>query len=161
MRQVDIKGFEKYQITDDGRVWSKKTNRWLKSYIGTNGYFMVCLCVNGRGKHLLLHRLIADTFIPNPENKPCIDHINGNRLDNSIENLRWCTYTENNTNPIYISRKTGVKRSDESRRKMSLAKIGKASPMRGKHHTEEAKLKNRLAHLGMKHNRNEVNLNDH
>lgn len=160
MRQVDIKGWEKYQITDDGRVWSKKSNKWLKSFIGTNGYYMVCLCDNGKGKFFLMHRLLADAFIPNPENKPCIDHINGNRLDNSLANLRWCTYSENNTNPIYISRKTGVKRSSETRKKMSLARLGKASPMKGKHHTDEAKMKNRLAHLGIKHKKKDEETNE-
>lgn len=157
MRQIDIKDWEEYQITDDGRVWSKKTNKWLKACVGNNGYYMINLCTNGKCKTVLLHRLIAEAFIENQDNKPCIDHINGNRLDNSLENLRWCTYTENNTNPIYIKRKTGVKRSEECRRKMSIAKIGKPSPMKGKRHTEEAKLKNRLAHLGIKHPMNKEN----
>lgn len=132
-----------YQISDEGKVWSNKTNKWLKPNLGNHGYYTV----NINGKNVLLHRLIAETFIPNPENKPCIDHINGNRQDNRIENLRWCTYGENNNNPIYIGRKTGQKRSNEAREKMSKSHLGKITWMKGKHHTEEAKEKNRLAHL--------------
>ena len=143
MKQVNANVSENYQVTYDGRVWSFKTNKWLKPCLGNHGYFTV----NINGKTVLLHRLIAEAFIPNPENKHCIDHINGNRQDNRIENLRWCTYSENNNNPVYISRKTGQKRSYEAREKMSKAHIGKITWMKGKHHTEEAKEKNRLAHL--------------
>ena len=58
---------------------------------------------NGRNKNYLLHRLIAENFIPNIENKPCVDHINGKRDDNRIENLRWCTHKENNN--FFLARK--------------------------------------------------------
>lgn len=52
----------------------------------------------------LIHRLVAETFIPNPDNKPCIDHINGDKSDNNVNNLTWVTYHENSLNPITLSR---------------------------------------------------------
>lgn len=99
----DIKGFESdYKINEFGKVYSLKSNKILSQSINIHGYYMVYLCREG-GKTIAkqLHRLIAEAFIPNPENKPCIDHINSIRTDNRIENLRWCTYKENNNNPIF------------------------------------------------------------
>lgn len=104
MRQVDIKGFENYQITDDGRVWSKKNNKWLKPK-NNNDYLIVRLYRNNHSKFLLIHRLVAEHFIPNPDRKLCIDHINTIRTDNRVENLRWCTAKENVNNPISKERR--------------------------------------------------------
>ena len=73
-----------------------------------NGYLCVVLSKNGKAKKVRLHQLIAQAFIPNPENKPCIDHINTIRDDNRIENLRWCTQKENLNNPISIEKQKEV-----------------------------------------------------
>jgi hypothetical protein len=95
----DIPGFEKlYAIEEDGKIWSYRRNKYLKLGIGTNGYYIVKLQVDTEKKTIDLHRLLALTYIPNPENKLCIDHINRNRLDNRIENLRWVTKQENSEN---------------------------------------------------------------
>ena len=76
MKQVDIKGFENYQITDDGRVWSKNTNKWKTKNLNNNGYYLVNLWKNGKQKWILIHRLVGEAFIPNKENKPTINHKN-------------------------------------------------------------------------------------
>lgn len=68
--------------------------------LSNKGYYCLSLYKEGRGKVHLLHRLIAKAFIPNPKNLPEIDHINGNRLDNRIENLRWTTRKGNMNNPV-------------------------------------------------------------
>lgn len=95
MRQVDIKDFEDYQITDDGRVWSKKTNKWMILQTNKkNGYSYVGLMKNGKRRLKSIHRLVAEAFILNQDNKPCIDHINTIRTDNRVENLRWCSHKE-------------------------------------------------------------------
>ena len=90
MRQVDIKGFEDYQITDDGRVWSKKRNKWLKLGNTGNGYYQVHLCKNGKVKVYLVHRLVAEHFIPNPDNLPEVNHKDECKASNVVENLEWC-----------------------------------------------------------------------
>lgn len=84
---------------------NSKTGKILKSSKAKNGYLHVGLNKDGIKYYNSVHKLIAKTFIPNPENKPCIDHIDGNRYNNSVYNLRWCTYKENINNPITVKRR--------------------------------------------------------
>lgn len=90
---------DRYEISDQGRIRNAVTKRILRTYINDRGY----TTYNARPT-VKIHRLVAEAFIPNPQDKPCVDHINGNRQDNRVENLRWCTVKENNNNPIYIVR---------------------------------------------------------
>jgi hypothetical protein len=93
-----IKDFEKYMISDCGKVFSIKRNKFLKPRINDRGYYFVDLYTNGLVKRFKVHRLVAKAFLDNNENKSCIDHINNIKTDNRLENLRWCSYTENNRN---------------------------------------------------------------
>ena len=94
---IDIKGYEGlYAVTPDGRVWSYRSNRWLSLVKDKAGYFQVCLCKDGEETKPLVHRLVAQAFIPNPDRYPCINHINEDKGDNRVENLEWCTYSYNN-----------------------------------------------------------------
>ena len=88
-----------YKVSNYGRVKSVKKQLVLKTSGSGNRYKTVALC-NGMRKTFRLHRLVAAAFIPNPDNKPCIDHIDGDRTNNHADNLRWVTYLENNNNPI-------------------------------------------------------------
>lgn len=93
---VDIKGYEgSYAVTDNGRVWSVRRNIWLKPFETGTGYMTVRLCVNEKGKDPKIHRLVGEAFIRNPENKPQINHINGDKKDNRASNLAWVTAREN------------------------------------------------------------------
>ena len=83
-----------YEVSTFGSIRNIKTGRILKPYITTTGYLATRM--GGNCKTFKIHRLIAKTFIPNPDNKPCINHKDGNRLNNKIENLEWCTIKENN-----------------------------------------------------------------
>lgn len=97
MLQVDIKGDENYQITDDGRVWSKRSKKFLKDFGVKDNYRYVQL---GKNNYKSVHRLVAEAFIPNPGNKPCVCHKDCDRTNNKVENLYWGTYEENINHPI-------------------------------------------------------------
>ena len=94
-----VRALEKVVICSTGRKCVLKEHILIQNS-SFYGYKGVDLTKNGKRKKFLIHRLVAKAFIPNPENKPEIDHINTNRSDNRIENLRWVTSSENMRNPI-------------------------------------------------------------
>ena len=138
----DIQGYEGlYQVSNLGRVKSLgrfidrlvygnywQEERILKLHKTKYGYLMVELRKNKKPKNFLVHRLVAIAFILNPENKPEVDHINANKADNNVNNLRWVTAKENVNNPLNMAHL-----------------IGKNHPMFGKKHSEETKEKLRGA----------------
>jgi len=94
----DIIGYEAcYQINRLGQVKNIASGRILKT-ANSRGYLHVTLCKDNVCKHCSIHRLVGIQFIPNPENKPTIDHIDRNKNNNSLENLRWATRKEQNNN---------------------------------------------------------------
>lgn len=93
---LDIKGFEHiYKISNDGCVMSCKKGIILKQQIDKDGYGYVRLWSHCVPKHCHIHRLVAQAFIPNPKNKPQVNHKNGTKTDNRAENLEWNTSSEN------------------------------------------------------------------
>ena len=99
-----IDGFERYSITSDGEVINDKTRRILKQS-NTNGYKQVTLRMDGERKEVLVHRLLAKAFIPNPNNYAKVDHIDRNRSNNDLTNLRWVSDGQNGRN---ISKQLGT-----------------------------------------------------
>ena len=89
-----IKNFSQYQVNELGDVMSFNRGKILKPQLGSNGYLQVNLYKDGKLYSKLLHRLVAEAFIPNPECKETVDHINGDKTDNRVENLRWATRKE-------------------------------------------------------------------
>ena len=117
MKEVwkDIKGYEgKYMVSNQGRVMSLGRDvmfgrhirhiepKILKPNKYPIGYSYVMFFPNNKAKIKKIHRLVAEAFIPNPENKPCINHINGRKDDNRVENLEWCSYSENTQHSICV-----------------------------------------------------------
>lgn len=98
----DIKGYEGlYQVSNLGNVkrlkgkWVKKERYVSQTLTSSYKYYSVCLSNHQDKRRFFVHRLVAMTFIKNTENKPIINHIDGNKLNNKVENLEWCTYKEN------------------------------------------------------------------
>ena len=95
----DIKGYEGlYQISNKGGVKSlhNKKEKILKPFKSNNNYLSINLYKNNKLKTYLIHRLVAEAFLPNPDNLPVVNHKDENKLNNNVENLEWCTYYYNN-----------------------------------------------------------------
>lgn len=111
-----IKGYEGlYQISNLGRVKSLKRNILLKKKKEKTGYNSVYLFKNGIGKYWRVHRLVCVSFIPNPNNYPIINHINGIKDDNKLDNLEWCTVSYNTKDAYdkkYIIPKKGAEKKN-------------------------------------------------
>ena len=95
-----IQGFEdRYIITSDGRVFSIQSRKLLKPYKGKSNYYKVGLSKDGKTQYERIHRLVAKAFIPNEEDKPQVDHIDGDSTNNDVTNLQWVSPKENCNNP--------------------------------------------------------------
>jgi len=101
MELVDVIGFEGlYKINRAGQIWSVKSQKFLKPNINQKGYYKVKLWKERKPKCFLVHRLLCLQFLPNPNNLPQIDHIDHNRTNNSLDNLRWISIRGNICNRI-------------------------------------------------------------
>lgn len=92
---VPIIGFENYYISNDGFVTNTKSGRVLTPSTASKGYYIVALCNRVSIKKEYIHRLVGKYFVPNPSNKPFINHVDGNKQNNKAENLEWVTPKEN------------------------------------------------------------------
>lgn len=105
-----IKDYENYQVSNMGNFYNAKLDRYISGGKKQNGYIELQLKNNGVKKYLKAHRLVALAFIDNPENKPFIDHIDGDKQNNKVENLRFCTNSENQQNQkVSNKNRLGVK----------------------------------------------------
>ena len=95
----DVIGFEDYfMVSDHGNVWSKRTKKFLIPVKSKTGYLTIPTKIGGRrGENYCfrVHRMVAEAFIPNPDEKPFINHIDGDKTNNYVSNLEWCTKQEN------------------------------------------------------------------
>lgn len=115
-----VKGFENYTVTDTGEVYNNVRNKPLSMFLHRRGYLMVSLFNGGKKRNIYVHRLVAEAFIPNPENKPTINHKNENKLINDVSNLEWLTVRENNA---YGTRVERIKETWRKKRQNMYKKI--------------------------------------
>lgn len=119
----DIVGYEGlYKVSNLGYVKGKKGI--LKPYINLRGYYSVCLVKHNKPKTYRLHRIVAQAFIPNPDNKPQVNHIDGDKSNNKAENLEWCTQSENMKHAFRIGL-CNNKRNGQGIRAVSVAQLDK------------------------------------
>lgn len=97
MKNLSFVGQPAYAVSLEGKVFSLKSNRFLKSFSDTSGYQYVECYKDGKKHRFAVHRLVAMAFIPNPENKKEVNHKDGNKLNNHVDNLEWVTSSENCT----------------------------------------------------------------
>ena len=91
-----IEGYESYAVSNTGKV--RGPRRLLTGFVSKCGYQVISLSSKNNVIKKSVHRLVAEAFLENPDNKSVVDHINRNKSDNRVENLRWVTYNENNLN---------------------------------------------------------------
>ena len=114
---------DKYLVYDDGRVYTLYWKRFMKQQL-KNGYNSLGLRINGKRKTYLIHRIVAITYIPNPNNLPVVNHKNGDRLDNKVENLEWSTQKHNAQHAIRTGLKDCTKQPQNTRIVLQYDKEG-------------------------------------
>jgi hypothetical protein len=107
-----IADFDNYEISTAERVRNKTTGKYLSNRVNKQGYKVLELSYNNNRKFKQIHRLIAEAFLDNPLNKIFVDHKDNNKLNNSIDNLRWCSKQENTQNRKKNSNNNGYKGVD-------------------------------------------------
>lgn len=151
----DVQGYEGlYQVSNTGQVRGVKRGKTLKPHKSKAGYLEVTLSKQNTFAYFLIHRLVAQAFIPNPEGKPQINHKNGVKTDNRLDNLEWSTRSENqrhrfsvlgqrghtarpvrcvDTNEVYPSAKLAAQKLGLCRSAISLCCLGKRKSTGGYH----------------------------
>ena len=110
-----------YEVSENGEVRNVKTQKVLSPRNSTS-YSMLALFNNGKRKDLKVHRLVAKSFLPNPQNKPQVNHKDGNKLNNHFENLEWCTNSENQKHAY----KTGLRKVTDYQKEIVKIAVSKA-----------------------------------
>jgi len=115
-----IKGYPNYLVTTDGRIFSLINMRYLKQSVSNSGYSLINLRNNVAIKTFTIHRLVANTYVSNFDNKPQVNHIDGNKKNNLACNLEWVNASQNQLHSV----KMGLRKSTEKQR-LAVSKTGK------------------------------------
>ena len=129
-----IKMFDAYLIYADGRVQNKNTGRFLKPDTSDRrGYLRVTLCTKGTTKRFGVHRLVAMRWIPNPEGKRFVNHKDGNKRNNSVDNLEWVTASENEYHSYRVLGKKVPRGADRWNSKLTDEQVAEIRELRKTH----------------------------
>ena len=112
--KLEIKEYSKdghYLIYSDGRIYSKKTDKFLTPRINRFGYYMVTMRINGKLHTPTVHRIVAETFLENDDNLPQVNHIDENKLNNDVSNLEFCTAKYNSNYGTRLKRVSNTRRA--------------------------------------------------
>ena len=101
----DVKSFPNYEVSNLGNIRNRKTNKALKPYLTNRGYLTVGFWMDGKKKRVSIHRLVAQAFLQNPDNLTEVNHINGCKTDNNLNNLEWISGSAN----IFHAYQTGLR----------------------------------------------------
>jgi hypothetical protein len=124
-----VPGFENvYAINPLGEIKRIETGKVLKAAIAKNGYYVVSLWKNNKGKTMYIHRMLAEVFIENPNNERTVNHIDGDKTNNDLSNLEWVSYSENNKHAY----ETGLKVVSENVRNWARQRAIEFNSNRGK-----------------------------
>lgn len=122
----EIRDFDNYLINEDGEVKNKKKDKLLKPRRKNKGqgYYEVVLYKNGKPHYKSIHRLVAENFIDNPHNYPIVNHIDGNKINNHVSNLEWCTVSYNTYHGVHMLHQDywtkGVEKAVEGNKKKTI-----------------------------------------
>ena len=133
---LTIKHNDNYEVSNLGNVRSKKRNINLKPFTTSNNYLKVKLSKNNKQIDYFVHRLVAQAFIPNPNNLPQVNHKDENKENNRVDNLEWCTHEYNQNygtkNERLSKKKKGIKWSEEAKQKYRKTMKDRGHPMQGR-----------------------------
>lgn len=137
-----IEGYEDYEISNYGYVWSLNYRRLgikekLTGQTDKDGYKTVLINKKGVRKVLKVHRLVAKAFIPNPENKPQVNHKNGNKENNNYTNLEWVTGSENVLHNFHTLGRVNVRGSEHKNSKLTEAQVIEIYRLKGTHKSRD------------------------
>jgi len=119
------KSFEQFEVSNNGQIRKTETKHVYKLHLNKTGYWQVCVSLGSRNnkKIFRLHKAVAETFIPNPDNKKTVNHIDGNKQNNLVENLEWATYSENTKHAFNTGLATPVRGTDSPFSKLTKEDI--------------------------------------
>ena len=146
-----IPNYPNYSATQSGKIFSHKTKKYIRGQINNEGYIRLGLYGDNGEKKFLIHRLIAQTFIPNPENKPQVNHIDNNKSNNCVNNIEWISNQENRNHALRQYKTTSI-----ILKNYSLKDYSTKDYMRVEYNIRKAKTEITILNKDLKKDNNEV-----